>query len=632
MKNYFKNIKLLSKRLFLVIIIYQICRLFFLIFNYKSFDSLNYSAFLGGLRFDLSAIAYINLLFILAHSIIGNFKNQKNYQKILKIFFFSVNSLFIISNFIDIEYFKFTGRRSSYTLITASGMEKDLPRLLSSFVLDYWYILLLLLITLIIFWKLIPDEKFEINTSLSTKNYMNQLCIFILFISLSIIIGRGGFQRVPLKRVHAIQYTKAKNTALVLNTPFCILKTINKKEDIQEKRFFPKQKLDSIYSPIISLKPNQKFNYKNIIIIILESFGDEFIGIENNGKSYTPFLDSLITESLYFKNGFANGKRSIDAVPSIITSIPCLMDNSFISSTYFFNETYGLPKILREKGYNSSFFHGAFNGSQNFDEFSKIAGFDNYYGKNEFPLTDLSDDDGRWGIFDEPFLQFFNQQLSTFKEPFFSTIFTISSHNPFIIPKKYKHTFPKGTSDFHESIGYTDFALKNFFNKAHKENWFHNTLFVITADHTSGDDKKSRYYNNNIGNFSIPIIFFDPSNQNMKGIIKKNIQHIDIMPSILYYLNYSGNFISYGTPFQNKNETIISNYLNDSYHFIIDSLYYNFSEKSINEIYNWKKDSLLKRPLIIDSPLYKTNEDKIKAYIQSFNNRIINNKLNLKSE
>ncbi len=586
--------------------------------------------FLGGLRFDLSAIAYINLLFVLAHSFTGNFKNNNTCQKIIKILFFSVNSLFIISNFIDIEYFKFTGRRSSYTLITASGMENDIPRLLSAFALEYWYIIVILLTVLIIFWKLIPDEKFETNASLSIKNYIHQFCIFFLLISLSIIIGRGGFQRVPLKRVHAIQYTTAKNTALVLNTPFCILKTISKKEDLQEKKFFSEQKLDSIYSPVISLKPNQKFKNKNIVIIILESFGDEFIGIENNGKSYTPFLDSLITQSLYFKNGFANGKRSIDAVPSIITSIPCLMDNSFISSTYSFNKTYGLPRILKEKGYSSSFFHGAFNGSQNFDEFSKIVGFDHYYGKNEFPLTNPEEEDGRWGIFDEPFFQFFNQQLSTFKEPFFSTIFTVSSHNPFIIPEKYNNTFPKGTSKFHESIGYTDFSLKKFFNNASKEKWYRNTLFIITADHTSGDDEKSRYYSNNIGRFSIPMIFFEPSNQNMKGIIKKNIQQIDLMPSILHYLNYTGDFISYGSPFQSKNETIISNYLNSSYHFIIDSLYYNFGENTIHEIYNWKKDSLLENPLTQRSSLHKINENKIKAYIQSFNNRIINNKLSLK--
>ncbi len=629
MKNYFKNIKLLGKRLFVVLIIYQICRVLFLIFNYKSFDSLNFTALLGGFRFDLSAIAYINIVFVLAHSFMGNFKNNHIYQKCIKILFFCVNSLFIISNFIDTEYFKFTGRRSSYTLITASGMENDVPRLLSAFAVDYWYIILLLLITLILFWKLIPDEKFELNTSLSIKDYAKQFCGLALLIGLSIVIGRGGIQRVPLKRVHAIQYTKAKNTALVLNTPFCVLKTINKKEDLQEKEFFSQQKLDSIYSPVISLKSSHNFKKKNIVIIILESFGDEFIGIENNGKSYTPFLDSLIVQSLYFKNGFANGKRSIDAVPSIITSIPCLMDNSFISSTYSFNKTYGLPKILKEKGYSSSFFHGSFNGSQNFDEFSRIAGFDTYYGKNEFRLTNPEDDDGRWGIFDEPFLQFFNQQLSNFKEPFFSTIFTVSSHNPFIIPKKYNNTFPKGTGKFHESIGYTDFALKRFFYQASKEKWFHNTLFIITADHTSADDEKSRYYNNNIGNFSIPIIFFDPSNDNMKGVNQKNIQQIDIMPSILYYLHYTGDFVSYGNPFQNKKETIVCNYLNSSYHFVIDSLYYNFRENAINEMYNWKKDSLLENPLTKNSSLHNVNENKIKAFIQSFNNRIINNKLSL---
>jgi phosphoglycerol transferase MdoB-like AlkP superfamily enzyme len=126
------------------------------------------------------------------------------------------------------------------------------------------------------------------------------------------------------------------------------------------------------------------------VIIILESFGNENIRI-----GYTPFFDSLATHSYYFKNGFANGKLSIDAVPSTLSSIPSLMNHSLITSNYSLNEIYGLPKILKDNGYATSFFHGAFNGSQNFDQYCKVAGFDNYFGKNEYEGPESFD--GTWG-------------------------------------------------------------------------------------------------------------------------------------------------------------------------------------------------------------------------------------------
>ncbi|MFV0237343.1 MAG: LTA synthase family protein [Flavobacteriales bacterium] len=628
MKNHYQNLIVLLKRLLLVLLIYQLSRLLFLALNYSYFDALTSYLIIGGLRFDLSSIIYTNLIIIVGHSIVGNFKNRPLYQSSLKIVFFIVNSLFILTNFIDIEYFKFTGRRSSFKLITADGMEEDIPRLLSAFAIDYWHIILLAIITLYGFWKLIPDFIPNKIKPLTVKNYVSQFGLFATLIGLSILIGRGGFQRAPLKRVDAVKYTKAQNATLVLNTPFCILKTFYKKQDIKPKSYFKDHELSSLYTPVKSYKTDAPFKEKNIVIIILESFGDEFLAIENSGKGYTPFLDSLITKSLYFKNAFANGKRSIDAVPSVITSIPGLMDNSFISSTYSFNNTRGLPKILKEKGYHTSFFHGAFNGSQNFNEFAKISEFDHYYGKNEFPLKNLEDDDNRWGIFDEPFFQFFNKKLSSFEQPFFSTFFSISSHTPFIIPEKHKNTFPKGTSEFHESIGYTDYALKRFFNVAKKEKWYKNTLFVITSDHTSSSKSKSDYYKNSIGNFSIPILFFDPSNQNLNGINYKNIQQIDIMPSILHYLNYDSTYVSFGQPFQDHKESLIANYLNDSYHFIIDSLYYNFDGNNFNEVYNWKKDSLLSKKITTNIPI--NDKNKIKAYIQTFNHRVISNTLDVK--
>src|SRR5690606_4915292 len=115
------------------------------------------------------------------------------------------------------------------------------------------------------------------------------------------------------------------------------------------------------------------------VLIILESFGRE-----HTNRGYTPFLDSLATESRYYENGFANGKLSIDAVPSTLTSIPSLMTTSLITSGYALNKIHGMPRIANDNGYHTAFFHGAFNGSQNFDKYCHGAGFKAYYGMDEY--------------------------------------------------------------------------------------------------------------------------------------------------------------------------------------------------------------------------------------------------------
>jgi arylsulfatase A-like enzyme len=584
------------------------------------FERFTFDIFIGGVLFDLAVISYINFIFLFFHVIPGNFKYKTVYQTILKIAFYAVNLLFISTNFVDIIYYRFTGRRSTFALITARGMENDTIRLIPSFLKDFWYVGVLFLITSFILWKLIPNPKDTIVIHrLTKKDYFKKYSYVIVLLLAILLIGRGGFRKKPIRIVDAVEYGEVNNAGLVLNTPFSILKTLFKKEDIESTHYFDSKELSKTYNPIISIKSDQAPVRKNVVIIILESFGSE-----NVGRGQTPFLDSLITKSCYFKNGFANGKVSIDAVPSIISSIPSLMNNSFISSSFALNKVHSLPKIFKEQGYGTSFFHGAFNGSQNFDEYAKVAGFDEYYGKNEYVGKESFD--GKWGIFDEDFLQFYANKLSTFKKPFFSSVFTISSHVPYVIPEKYKNKFPKGTTDIHESVAYADYSLRKFFETAKKQDWYKNTLFVLSADHTSssGDNEIDK---TNIGKFRIPILFFDPSNPELAGVNEKNFQQIDIMPSILDYLHIKTDMVSFGKSYKSK-ENFVVYYLQGTYHYIQDDYYVAFSDNKVIGLYNWKKDVLLKNNLVqIDKPRVQKAEKFIKTYIQSFNERVTNNQL-----
>ncbi|SFC80322.1 Phosphoglycerol transferase MdoB [Flavobacterium phragmitis] len=622
MKNYTSSLKVFLYRYFLIFLVYQICNILFYALNTEYFDNITLQNIIGSILFDFSSISYITFIFLIAHAIPGNFKYRQSYQTILKISFFLVNLLFVAANLIDIIYFRFTGRRSTFSMITAKGMEKEALGLFFSFIIEFWYIPLLLIILSILFWKSIPNFKNKSEIKHFTKQkFLKQSFYFLTSAFLLLIIARGGFQKKPLRIVDAARYSSCKNAPLILNTSFCILKTIFQKDDIEKVNYFDQKSLDSIYKPILSFKKAGTVNKKNVVIIILESFGHE-----NINKKQTPFLDSLITKSYYFKNGFANGKVSIDAVPSIISSIPSLMNNSFIISSYSLNKTNSLPKILKKEGYATSFFHGAFNGSQNFDQYSKASGFEQYYGKDEYIGPEAFD--GKWGIFDEEFLQFFAKKLSTFKEPFFSSIFTISSHNPYRIPERYKNKFPKGTTVVQESIAYTDYSLKLFFEKAKTQKWYNNTLFVISADHTSSSGE-SEIDKTIIGKFHIPILFFDPGNPNFYGANEKNFQQIDIMPSIVEYLGIKTDLICFGKSFKSDQNFAVF-YLQGIYHCVQDEYYLAFANNQVIGLYNWKKDPLLKNDLQTKNT-FKTLQisNFLKAYIQNFNERVIDNRLSI---
>lgn len=622
MKPTFESLKLLARRFFVLILLYQLCRVLFYAFNSGSYTNISFKTIIGGFHFDLSAIAYINLVFILAHLVPGTITFRPSYQKGLKIAFFVVNLLFIMTNFVDFEYFKFTGRRSSFGLITASGMENEIGGLLLLFLVEFWYLPLLFAVLAVIFWKSIGNLKEISNYPITPKVILKQSLVLVFALGIGLVFGRGGFGQKPIKIVDAINYGEASNSTLILNTPFCILKTIGKKETLESPNFYDSATLNTIFNPVTETFPKENVNKKNVVIFILESFGDE-----NVQHGFTPFLDSLITKSYYFKNGFANGKLSIDAVPSTLSSIPSLMNHSLITSSYSLNEIYGLPKILHDQGYYTSFFHGAFNGSQNFDQYCKVAGFDSYYGKNEYNGPEAFD--GSWGIFDEEFMQFFAQKMTTFKQPFFTSIFTISSHNPYTIPEKYKKKFPQGKTKIQASISYTDFALKQFFETAKKQDWYKNTLFVFTADHTSSEPTEKKYATN-VGKFSIPILFFDPSNPDFQKVDEKNFQQIDIMPSVIDYLNIKTKMVSYGKSYSSNKDFVVY-FLDNVYHYIYQDYYMPFDGKKALGLYRFKTDEMLKNNLIKSDPEVTLKMEKfIKAYIQSFNERVISNTLTTK--
>lgn len=621
MKIYFQIMKLFGKRLLIVFILYQLSRLLFLSFDSASFNGIDTKLLYSGIIYDLSAIGFINLAFGLLFLIPLRFIYNATYQKVVKVIFFAVNVLFLATNFVDCEYYKFTGRRSTYDLISARGMENEIAGLIPSFLASFWYIPLLFVLSAYLLWKSLSSLTVAAPSEKLSGKVLPKQVVFILALGTLLIMGCGGLQAKPLRIVDAVEYTKLGNSALVLNTPYSIIKTIVRKETLLDTQLYSEKELASIFNPEFRCKPQEPFVKENVVIVSLESFGDE-----NVQKGYTPFLDSLITKSYFFKNGFANGKVSIDAVPSIMSSIiPSLMNRPLITSEYSLNKIYSLPKIFKKQGYQNAFFHGAFNGSQNFAQYCNVAWFDAYNGKNQYPNN--SDFDGNWGIYDEPFMQFFCDEISTLKQPFFATVSTITSQHPYKIPKKYRKKLPKGTAPIHQSIAYTDLAVRKFFEKAKKQEWYQNTFFVLTADHTSIWGKGG--YKTNVGKFQIPIFFLDTANPNLRGLSNMNFQQTEILPSLMDYLNIEEQVVTFGKSFKTEGNFVV-NYVDNIYNYINDDYYLAYDGHKAVGLYNFKKDPFLKNNLMQTVPKISAKMERfIGAYIQSFNGRQIRNELTI---
>jgi phosphoglycerol transferase MdoB-like AlkP superfamily enzyme len=504
------------------------------------------------------------------------------------------------------------------------------------FFIDYWYAALFFVLIFLLMIYLYNKVRYSGPQLRNRKAYYITGVLAIPVIAYLIIGGmRGGFRHStrPITLSNAGEYVKdPKHISIVLNTPFAIMRTVGKTK-VQKVNYFSPEEVDKIYSPVHTPADTLTFKPKNVVVLILESFSKEFFGFYNRDKyngtynGYTPFLDSLIQHSKTFEYSFANGRKSIDGLPSVVSSIPSLGVPYFLSP-YSGNQINSLASLLKKKGYHSSFFHGAPNGSMGFQAFMNLAGVEEYYGMNEY--ANDADFDGLWGIWDEKFLKFYGEKLNTFKEPFFSSFFSVSSHHPFKVPLAYEDEFKGGPLVIHRCIQYTDYSLKKFFEKVSKMPWYDNTIFVITADHTSSemefDETRTAW-----GFYSVPIIFFTPDGS-LSGFEKQIIQQIDIMPTVLGYLNYDEPFVAFGRDaFKKDRDPFAFFFKDDTYHLCEDKWLLQFNGTTSRGLFDLHSDRLMKNNLVAkEKDVVARMERRIKAIIQQYNNRMVEDRLTIR--
>ncbi len=625
-------------KLLVILLLMFFSRILFYLFNLSYFSDLSMrealKIFLLGIRFDIVAVLIFNIPFILMNAVPFRFKFNKVYQGFANAFYYFFNIVALMGNFVDTIYFRFTLKRTTADIFQYLGVGGDFNKLIPQFLMDFWYIGLtwLVFVVLLIFFatRFSPISSSNKSRQSGFQFYLIHSFLFILTMGIAVLGIRGGLQLRPISLVTAGNYTSAKNIPLLLNTPFALAKTFNR-EVLKPCTYFKNEKeLSAVYTPVHKVKPKE-FRKVNIMIIILESFSREHIGCLNHSledghyQGFTPFLDSLIRQGYYF-DAYANGKTSIQGIPSILSGIPSLMNESFIQSNYAAGKFTGIAGLLKPKGYSSAFFHGGTNGTMGFDAYTRLVGFDNYYGRSEY--ANEKDYDGKWGIRDEEFMQFTAHKMNELKQPFVVSFFSLSSHHPYYVPGKYANVFRKGKLPIQQSIMYTDHSLAEFFHTIKHMSWYNNTLFVITADHTS--EGYYPFYQSSIGQYAIPLLFFQPGSD-LKGKSTGIAQQTDIMPTVLNYLGYDKNYLAFGNDlFDSTSSRFSIHFISGIYGLLKDDHYLEFDGSASTQLFDLKPDPLQKRNVL---QVKKTEKEKLelfmKAFIQQYNNRVIENRLSI---
>ena len=629
------NIKALLFRLLTIVVLYSLIRLLFYLYNLSLFQGISteeaITIFFQGIRFDITIIIYINLLFIIMSSLPFPIHSNRKYAIIQKGVYLIFNLVGIFIALADIAFYRFNSKRLDSEALSLVG---TFPKMLGSFIADYWYLLLLFIAigyTLSKVYNSVGKRESIVQVS-----FIKRIIAFILVLSFSLLGIRGGFQNRPLSPAMANSKVRMELAPLITNSPMTFFFSLANRK-LEPKSYYSDDEVDKIFPIKKTIFPTVDSISKikpNIVILILESFSAEYMGFLTQSSNYTPVMDSLSKKSLVFKRAFANGRRSSQGLVAIISGIPALMDDPVMYSQYIGNNLFALPYLLNKNGYQTAFFNASSKEMLGWQNFIGKAGFEHYLNKEDYNKPE--NDDGHWGTYDHYFLGYLNKKLGEFKQPFFATFFTISSHDPYLIPEDLQSKFGKNGNYFN-ALRYADWSLGEFFKEVSKQPWFDNTIFILSADHTNGAAWKSpdqnqanfKRANNRVGIYHIPIMIYAPK-LIPAAESERVIQQMDIFNTVLSLVDYQDSFYSFGQSVFSEKPGFAVQYVNGIYQLIEGDYILLFQNDKAIGLYNYIQDIDLKSNLINkEKNRLEYMQRKLKAIIQQHNNTLNRNSMKL---
>ncbi len=556
-------------RLVVLYAVLLLCRVVFYLYNAQLIGPIPGSEVMtllaGALKFDTASVVYADGIFILLALLPLRLRQRRWYRRLMFGYYVVINSLLVVAtNLADTVYFRYTQKRFTADEIFFADNDNSL-QLVGKFMAENWY---LVVVWVVLTALLVVGYRRRVREESLLRSgwpyYAGGVAILALGAGLSIAGMRGGMTRMtrPITLSNATLYTSESGKAnLILSNPFCILRTAGSSSSVKFRTFYTADELPRLFTPVHQPADSTAVNLagRNIMIFILESMSAEHsaylcpeIYADLPQKGFTPFLDSLMRQGLTFRRMYANGTRSIQAMPSVLGSIPSFR-TPFVLMPQSLGESRQLPAILADKGYSTAFFCGSEHGSMGFGAYARSAGVERLVSREDYEARHSREDfDGYWGIWDEPFLQFLGEELGTMPEPFFATLFTLSSHHPFVVPEKYAATLPDGYTRIHKGVAYDDQAFRRFFERYGSEEWFRRTIFVFVADHVSSEKfaEQTRSYP---GNMHILGFIYTPDGA-LQGEVTGITQQLDLMPTLLGIVGNREPYFAFGRDVLNESD------------------------------------------------------------------------------
>lgn len=543
-------------------------------------------AFLYGIRFDLSALLLIGfpafLLLMAPFSLI-----QKHRYRFLSVGYLSI--LLTLSVFLEVSdsiYFNLSGKRLTFELYLPG---KDLLGTLSIETIISFSIYIaiasgVVALSLILFFAVVlPGSRKQIVFQIARPSSRGMQIflsgfLFFLLLPLSIILVRGGVQLKALDIGDAFFDQERYYGYVAMNTMFNITHgadissaKINIHTLISEERC--KRLQEQIRNPFdhfpdcnrpfyrrSNFPANHSNSQKNIILIVMESFNAEEIKSlhpDIDYKGLAPHFSSWSEKGLLFTRYYSTAKRSVEAFPAILNSLPDFTERPIIGSAFETVSTEGVAAVLKHSGYRTLFFHGAKNGSMELNRYASLSGFDQYYGLDEYiaDTNQWENYDGTWGVYDHIYFDYFYNILKTQKAPYFATFFALSNHLPCNIPRSFEDQYrKKPLSKCEKAFLYSDESLGMFLTRVSKDPDFQNTIFLITSDHyTFFPNRPRRPGTNLFSMYHVPLLLYAP------GTIKPGKSsipgdHTDLLPTIIDLLKLKTGYSATGQSLLRRNQ------------------------------------------------------------------------------
>ncbi|MBD1396248.1 sulfatase-like hydrolase/transferase [Pontibacter sp. JH31] len=562
-----------------------------------------YTIFSKGLRLDLSFSGYVSAIPFLAILATTLFPGLR-VRRFIRYYTYTTLALLSVLMAVDLELYTFWGFRLDSTPLLYLNTPGEMAASAASAP-----VLLLVVIALgtslvfaLLFRYTFDYQNYHLNFSKVT--YAG---IALTFAAVLILPMRGGWQQIPINQsvVYFSENPYANHAGL--NMPWNLMNTMLKynQEARNPYQYMEIDEAEALVSRLYqsagdSAERILQVERPNVLFIILESYTAKFIGHLGGEQGVTPNLDRIAAEGMSFMKMYASGDRSEKGMVALLSGYPVQTTTSIIKNPKKTEQLPHLSQVFKQAGYSTGFYYGGELEFANIRSYLQNGGYDRLIDKYDFPEESYN---SKWGAHDHVLFDRVLQDLKEANEPFFTTVYTLSSHEPFETPIPAKFPGTSVTDKFRNSVYYTDWALGRFMEEARQQPWWDSTLIVLVADH--GHPLPYEDPNHLSTKFRIPFVLAGGALSAKGKQVKELASQTDIATTLLYQLSLPYRDFKWGRNLLAPTDYPFAFYVfNDGFGFITPGTVFSF-------------DNVSQKPILRGKGLTKQQLEYGKAYMQS---------------